>query len=163
MLQPQAQIHTTFTHKAGLVQATWYDLGAELPDLPWQQVYVIGDIDGKVPIVHYAGNDRDNLPGGKTEPGETTDETIQREMREELNCTAEQWAPLGYQKCIESDGAVVYQLRVAARLRVLGPFENDPGGSVIGYSLISLNELNSYIRYGEVGDRLVQLAQAVRY
>ena len=159
MTATRPQIISTFVHKTGSVKVRWYDIDSEIPDLPWQQVYIVGDIDGKVPIVHYGGEDRDNLPGGKTEPGETIDETIHREALEELNCSVESWVPLGYQECTQEDGRVLYQLRVAARLTALGPFKNDPGGAVIGYSLVSLESLNEHIGYGEIGDRLVELGQ----
>jgi 8-oxo-dGTP pyrophosphatase MutT (NUDIX family) len=141
----------------------WYDLvGEPLPELPWQQVYIVGDLDGNVPIVRYEGEGSDNLPGGKTEKGESIGETISREVQEEINCEVLSWEPLGYQKLTEPDGTEYYQLRVFAKLRSLGDFVEDVGGQVIGHSLVSLDELNQHIKYGEVGDRLVRLAKKVK-
>jgi hypothetical protein len=152
-------ITSSFVYQQKTIQVEWFDLlDAPTPDLPWQQVYIIGDLDGLVPIVHYEGDDKDNLPGGKTEPGESIDETISREVQEEINCDVLSWQPLGYQKLTDPDGIVYYQLRVYAKLRRLGEFIEDSGGAVIGHSLVPLDELNDHIQYGEVGDRLIQLA-----
>lgn len=158
----QPAIKSSFVYRQQTIQVEWYDLvGEPLPELPWQQVYVIGDLNGKVPIVHYAGEGHDNLPGGKTEPGESVDDTIRREVQEELNCEVLSWKPLGYQKLTEPDGKIVYQLRVFAKLRRLGEFTEDSGGSVIGHSLVPLDELNEHIQYGKVGERLVELVESL--
>ncbi len=153
-------LKTSFTYRGTFIRVNWFDLvGQELPDLSWQQVYIIGDLDGKVPIVHYATGDKDNLPGGKVEPGETVHQAILREMREELNCEVIAWYPIGYQENHEPNGKVVYQLRVHAKLKLIGAFFSDPGGSVVGYSLVPLRELNDHISYGDIGERMMRLAQ----
>jgi len=41
--------------------------------------------DRKVLVARSRGEDRWNLPGGKREPGETDEETLRREIREELS------------------------------------------------------------------------------
>lgn len=160
MTSNEPHLKTSFTYKGAVIRVNWYELvGSELPDLPWQQVYVIGDIDGKVPVVHYATGDKDNLPGGKTEPGELVDETVRRETQEELNCDVVSWYPLGYQENHEPDGKVVYQLRVRAELKPIGVFENDPGGAISGHTLVSLDELNEHIQYGDIGERMIALVK----
>ncbi len=151
-------VKSSFIYNGTHIDVEWFDLiGLEMPDLAWQQVYVIGDVGGKVPIVHYKTGDKDNLPGGKTEKGEAVDNTIRREINEEINCKVLSWYPIGYQKNIEPSGKVTYQLRVRAKLEKVGDFTEDIGGSVTGYSLIDLDDLNGRIQYGEIGDRLVDL------
>lgn len=163
MTNPTPDLQDSFIYKGFTYKVDWYDLvGKELPRLSWRQVYVIGGIDGKVPVVHYATGDDDNLPGGKVEPGESVDECIVREMQEELNCKVLSWRPLGYQAVYGSDGEVSYQLRVSAKLRPIGEFEQDTGGSVIGHSLVVLDKLNEHIKYGAVGDRMVELARQLQ-
>ncbi|HSX28413.1 MAG TPA: NUDIX hydrolase [Candidatus Saccharimonadales bacterium] len=157
---PQPNLTTSFTYRDKLIQVRWFDLvGKPLPDLPWQQVYVIGDLEGKAPIVHYATGDKDNLPGGKTEPGETVDQTIQREIEEELRCKVVSWYPIGYQENHEPDGTIIYQLRVRAILERSGIFEQDPAGTVVGHSLVDLQDLNTHIGYGDIGERMIALIE----
>lgn len=153
---------TSFIYKGNMILVDWFELlNSPLPDLPWQQVHIVGDLDGKVPVVHYQADDQDSLPGGKTEPGESVDQTVCREIAEELNCTVLSWQPLGYQRLTEHDGHIIHQLRLYALLEKKGEFTHDPGGSVIGYSLVDIDNLNSYIKYGKVGARLEQLAKQV--
>lgn len=141
----------------GKVIVEWFDVSAkdEIPDLDWQQVYIIGNFNNKVPIVMY-DNKGDNLPGGKTEPGESLNETILREIEEELNMRVVSWEPLGYQRLTRPwDDTPTYQFRAYAKLEKIDDFCNDPGGSVIGYRLVELDDLNKFIKYGKVGNRLI--------
>jgi len=147
-------------HEGKQYQVNWFDLvGKGLPDLNWQQVYLIGDLDGLVPIVHYADH-HDNLPGGRTEDGESVEQTLIREIDEELKMKLVFWEPLGYQEWIDIEtGNTGLGLRVYAKLSKEEEFTNDPGGSVIGHSLVPLEELNSYINYHAIGDRMVDLVK----
>ncbi len=43
-----------------------------------------------------------------------------------------------------------------ADLKVEGPFTKDPAGSVAGYDLVGIGELNDRINYGLVGNRIVE-------
>jgi hypothetical protein len=140
----------------GHVDVEWYDVSKkeDIPDLPWQQVYVVGDFEGKVPIVTYL-DAQDNLPGGKTEPGESLEQTMFREIEEETNMQVLGWEPLGYQACTRRDtGETFYQFRAYAKLEKIGEFVNDPDGKVLGYKVVELETMNDYIGYGVVGDRL---------
>ena len=155
----QPDIKSSFISDGVTYYIDWYDLDDEVPDLPWSQVYALGDVNGLVPIVHYA-NRGDNLPGGRTEPGETAEETLIREIQEEINHEVISWSPIGYQVwCNPVNGDNTYQLRLYAKMRPIGEFISDPGGSVIGHSLVSLDELNLRINYGEVGDRMIDVVR----
>lgn len=69
-----------------------------------------------------------------------------------------EWYPIGYQVLtVPGIAKPIYQLRVYAELEKIGEFEHDPGGSVIGYKLVSLSELNKNIEYGIVGERMMKL------
>ncbi len=152
-------ILSSFQFRGETIGVEWYDVANsdELPDIKWEQVYVIGNVNGKVPVVHYADSEVRNLPGGKfDEPGDNIERVLQREMKEELNMRALSWRPLGYQFLTNEKYGNVYQLRVYAELEPIGPFISDPGGKVIGHSLVALEELNSYIQYGKVGERMIE-------
>lgn len=145
------------------INIEWYDLvGKDLPNLDWHQVYMIGDANGLVPIViHGEGNPQYNLPGGRREPGEDIIDTLYREAIEELNYKVLDWALIGYQKLIEPNGDIKYQLRVKAKLEKIGDFSNDPGGDVTGHKLVKIDEVNQLINYGEVGEAMIDAAKSL--
>lgn len=152
-------LRDSFMYKDRKITADWYDIQTkdQLPAVPWSQVYVVGDLDGAVPIVVYR-NEVDSLPGGTPEQGETIDQALRREIREELNCRVLMWLPLGYQKNTQEGQKEMYQLRVYAILEMIGIFESDPGGDVIGYRRISPDSLSETLKWGKIGDRIQRLA-----
>lgn len=149
-----------FIYNGKEVFAEWFDIPSvsEMPDLPWKQVYAVGNLDGKVPVVFYADG-HFALPGGGTEQGETVEQTITREVKEEINCKVVSWIPLGYQKNSIDGVHDGYQLRVYAKLEKIDEFTSDPGGKVIGYKLINLSDLSKTIKWGKMSDHLQELAQ----
>ena len=148
-------LYGEFIHKNVKYHTDFYSLiGQEVPDLPWSQIYIIGNFQNLVPIVKYA-HASDNLPGGGVKSHESIIQIISREAKEELNMIVKSWFPLGYQKVYDNQENTGYQLRVYAELEKLGEFTNDPDGSVIGYELINIEELNNHIHYGEIGDFLI--------
>lgn len=142
------------------IKVEWFELNekSEIPDLPWDQIYAIGDLGGKVPIVLYE-TAKPNLPGGHTESGETLEETLHREIFEEINCEVLEWRPLGYQIVSNEKYGTEYQFRVWAKFKKLGEFREDVGGNVIGYNLVELEKLNDFIKYGKVGERMIELVK----
>lgn len=155
----EPDIKSSFEYKGETILVEWHEVDnvEQLPNIDWEQVYVIGNVDNKVPIVHYDGDGKDNLPGGKFEIDETIEQTLHREIQEELNMKVLFWQPIGYQKLMNKKFGTAYQLRVYAELEPLGEFIEDPGGGVIGHSLVLIDSLNQHIQYGDVGDRMVQL------
>ncbi|MEO5949861.1 MAG: NUDIX hydrolase [Candidatus Saccharimonadales bacterium] len=156
MDKSQPDLVSTFDYN-GIIDVEWYDIfkKEDIPDLPWQHVYVIGDYKGKVPVVIFpSGNE--NLPGGKTETGESIEQTLVREVEEETNMRVISWEPLGYQICTRRDnGEVNNQFRAYAKLERIGRFINDPGGNIVGHTLVDLEHLNEHIKYGVGGERLI--------
>lgn len=149
-------LHGEFIYKNVKYHTDFYSLiGQEIPNFPWSQVYIIGNFKNQIPIAKYI-HASDNLPGGGVKPNESIFQTINREAKEELNMTVKSWFPLGYQKVYDDQGNEGFQLRVYAELEKLGEFTNDPDGSVIGYELINIEELNNHIHYDEIGDFFIE-------
>ena len=158
----QPDLRTSFNYDSQNIVADWYTVPdkSQIPDLPWQQVYTIGNLDGQVPLITSLTCEKEfNLPGGRTELGETIEQTIAREMIEECNMRVIEWQPLGYQHLTEPDGKQIFQFRVYAKLEKIGKFVNDPGGGVIKNTMVDLSQVNSLIKYGEIGERMVKLAK----
>jgi hypothetical protein len=154
----------SFVHEGEEVKVEWFDVRhvQDLPEIPWKQVYIVGDLDGKTPIIFYENHEDVGLPGGKTEPGETVDETIRREVIEETNCEVISWVPLGYQRLSQSGKPVINQLRLYGELKKRGEFEFDPGGGVVGYRLIELDSLNDTLQWGMTGQRIQEMAIQIK-
>ena len=158
----QPDLRTSFNYDSQNIIADWYTVTdkSQIPDLLWQQVYAIGNLDGRVPLITSLMCEKEfNLPGGRTEPGETIEQTIAREMIEECNMRVIEWQPLGYQHLTEPDGKQIFQFRVYAKLEKIGKFVNDPGCGVIKNTMVDLSQVNSLIKYSEIGERMVKLAK----
>ena len=159
----QPDLKSSFEFRGETFKTDWYDIGHvdDLPNVEWQQVYAVGNPDGKVPVVHYADTVVRNLPGGKfDEPGDTIERVLHREMKEELNMRVISWQPIGYQFISNEKFGNAYQLRVYAELQKVGAFVSDPGGSVIGHSIVPIEELNQHISYGDIGERIVGMVRS---
>lgn len=147
--------NSSFTYKDVFYSVIFESLlEKNIPDKKWSQVYVVGKIQNQIPIVKYnkKGVVSFNLPGGGVESGENAEETLRREILEELNMKVLDFSPLGYQVNTTPEGEKFYQLRFFANLEKVGEFEKDIGGSVVGYKLENIKKLNSRINWGEVGD-----------
>lgn len=155
-------LKTSFEYDGQHIRADWYTVTRkeDIPNLPWRQVYAIGNLNGMIPLVINAKSPKAcNLPGGTTEPGETLQDTLERELIEECNMRVLTWRPLGYQVLTDPDGTVTPQFRVYAELEKIGEFEHDPGGHVVANVLARIDELNDMIAYGDIGERMVELAR----
>ena len=155
-------IQSSFTYRDQLYRVDWYTVTdkSQIPDLEWKQIYMVGDLDGMVPLITNAKDpDSFNLPGGSVEAGESLEQTLKREITEECNMEVLTWEPLGYQVVTEPDGKTVPQFRAYAKVRKIGEFVKDPGGTVIGNTLFPVDQVNENIKYGEVGEQMIKLAR----
>lgn len=155
-IQKKADFYGGFKYHGVNYKVDFYSLtNKEIPKLPWSQVYVIGNYNNMVPIVKY-NSSRENLPGGGLKLNENIIQAARREIIEELNMSIEDWSPIGYQRVYDDLGNECYQLRIYGLLKKLGEFKKDTGGTVVGYELVDIANLNSRIGYGEIGDYIVK-------
>ncbi len=130
-----------------------------------KQSYGICFCDGKLVIVFgfFGGKEREwGFPGGRIEPGETYEDALKREIREESNMEVLSFVPLGYQKGSRSgQGVFSYQLRYVCKVRPYGDFIADPAGGVItAVKLIDPVNYEKYLsNWGKIGVRSVERAR----
>lgn len=124
-----------------------------------RQVYGVCFCDNQM-VIGYGGQKHNwGLIGGTIEKGETFEQTLGREIKEESNMEVLRSIPIGYQKVIDTrDGSYVFQLRYACIVRPFGPFIVDPAGSVTEIKLIDPESCKQYFDWGKIGERIVSRA-----
>jgi len=102
------------------------------------------------------------FPGGKVEDGETKEEALIREIKEESNMKVLKYWPIGYQEVVDEG---VYQLRYACIVEPYGSFEKDPdageGYGVDKICTVDPEEFTKYVQWGKIGKRLIERAQEI--
>lgn len=108
-------------------------------------------------VIGYGGVKKHwGLIGGKVELGETLEETLAREIKEESNMKVLSSKPIGYQKVTDTrDGSEIYQLRYACIVEPYGPFVSDPDGSITEIKLIDPADYKQYFDWGKIGERII--------
>lgn len=94
-------------------------------------------------------------PGGGIEKGETIEEAVIREVKEETNMKVIHQKLIGYQDIFEPD-RIVRQTRSFCITEPNGPFITDPDGDVTEIKLIDPKDYKQYFDWGEIGDRIIQ-------
>lgn len=104
------------------------------------------------------------LIGGSIEPGETFEQTLRREIKEESNMEILAFLPIGYQKVTDiKSGKMMYQLRYACRVKPLGPFVIDGGDGmsekgITEIKLINPADYKEYFDWGDIGEHIIKRA-----
>lgn len=104
------------------------------------------------------------LIGGSIEKGESAEEALIREIKEESNMKITSYLPIGYQKVTDTrDQKFFYQLRYACKVIPYGEFTIDGGDgisekAITEIKLINPEEYKKYFDWGEVGYRVMERA-----
>ncbi len=139
-----------------MVKFIWHE--APIPkDMPITQVYgVLFTDDGRIMLRVDKGFH--GLVGGTPEPNETHEETLHREVYEEVNCEISDLHYLGYQTVI-GDGEPYAQLRYIAKLTKIGKNRPDlDGGKMCERILVPAEEAGNILDYGEEGKKIIAAA-----
>ena len=124
------------------------------------QVYGVCFYEDKMVIVHHGEKKHWGLVGDTIEIGETFEETLIREIKEESNMEVLDFLPVGYQKVINiKDNSYIYQLRYVCVVKPYGPFVSDPAGSITKIALINPSDYKKYFDWGNTGERIIQRAR----
>lgn len=158
------QITSTLKNRSGQVLNVKYKENDPLKDLSGkilQAVHAFCFYDDKIVIVYSKEKGYWAPPGGGIEPGETIDEAVIREVREETNMKVLYQELIGYQDIFEPN-RIVRQSRSFCIVEPHGPFIADPGGDVTETKLIEPEDYKRYFDWGEIGERIVKRAIEMR-
>lgn len=140
------------------------DSFVDLPSLKITQAYGVCFCKGKLVIGQRARNGDWGHLGGHVEAGESPEQTLRREIKEESNMAVLDFAPLGYQIVTNPSGQRHLQLRYVCIAQPLGEFVRDPAlhdhGGISAIQLIEPRDYKRYFDWGEIGDRLMERALA---
>lgn len=129
-----------------------------------KQVYGVCFL-GKEIVIGYGGMKKGwGLIGGSVEVGETLEQTLSREIKEESNMEVLTATPIGYQKVTDTrDGKIFYQLRYMCEVKSLGKFIIDEGDGmtekgITEIKLIDPDKYREYFDWGDIGERVIRRA-----
>ncbi len=107
------------------------------------------------------------LPGGTVEAGETTIDTLIREVYEESAVVVDSQTikPAFYQNVYEiqnkdevlEEKFEALQVRYIARAGRIDKFISDPGGSMTEVKWIKLEEIDKYLKWGETNSLIIKI------
>lgn len=136
------------------VEITYHDVD-QFDSIPYDkctQVYGLCFFKNKLVIGFESSKREWVLIGGSIEPGETFEQTLIREVKEESNMRVIKYWPVGFQHILPLD---VCQLRYCCIVEPFGPFASDPDGDISEIKFIKPQNFTDYINWGKIGDRLI--------
>lgn len=122
-----------------------------------QAVHAICFCGDKLVVVYAEAKGYWTPPGGGIELGESYEEAVMREVKEETNMKVLSQKLIGYQDIYEPD-RIVRQTRSVCIVEPYGPFIKDPDGDITEIKLVDSRDYKKYFDWGEVGERIMERA-----
>lgn len=158
------EIKSTLTNRSKQTLEVLYKEEDPLKDLDGkilQGVHAFCFYGDKLVVVFAENKGYWTPPGGGIEPGETYEEAIVREVKEETNMKVLKQQFIGYQDIYEPD-RIIRQTRSVCIVEPLGYFTIDSDGDVTEIKIIDPKDYKQYFDWGPVGDRLMDQALSLR-
>ncbi len=140
---------------------TWIRTDSVEEHKPITQVYgICFDDSGNILICRETSNGKWQIPGGTPEKGESIQETLVREVKEEVDVEIKDIRPLGVQRVdhpnnSSSEGDLFYQVRCICRVKNVNDLTPDPAsGNTWGRKFVPSNEITGYVKWGEIGEAM---------
>lgn len=148
----------TWTWNGNTVKSTWIKTDDISEYSPITQVYgIIFNDKGEI-LVCRKGDGDWQIPGGHPEKDETINQTLEREVLEEVDITISDIQILGIQKGEMpdiSDNKPHYQVRCIAKLKELLPKTPDPdNGEMWERKFVPSSEVTNYVKWNTTGDAM---------
>ncbi len=158
-------IDSTFVSRTtGLTWAIKYndeDTGS-IESLPISAASAVCFYGNKVVLVHVPNRNSWEMPGGGREAGETVEECIIREIREETNMRVLELSPLGFDTFTNPETKeLIHHARFTAIVEPYGPFIADPDGEITEIKLIDPQDYKKYFDWGERSDQMFKKAAEI--
>jgi ADP-ribose pyrophosphatase YjhB (NUDIX family) len=100
-----------------------------------------------------------SIPGGTRDVGESMEETLKREIKEETNCRVIDYRPISYQKVVDPVGETrYYGLQYLCNVVPLGDFKEDPGGNINKIIWIDPDDFEKHIENKEFKKLIIRRA-----
>ncbi len=150
----------TYIYKGTKVINTWIKTDNLENYSPITQVYgIIFNDKNEILVCRESDNGSWIIPGGHPEDGESIEQTLMRELQEEVDVEIEGIKSLGAQKVTFPDdansGKAIYQVRCIAKLRKLNPQTPDPAnGNIWERRFIPASEIIHYVKWGKTGEAM---------
>ena len=155
------EIKSKLTNRSGQVlDYTYYedlDPNENLEGKILQAVHGLCFCGDKLVVVYAESKGYWTFPGGGIEPGETYEEAVIREVKEESNMRVLHQELIGYQDIFEPD-RIIRQTRSFCIVEPYGEFTSDPDGDITEIKLIDPKDLKQYIDWKKIGDRIMERA-----
>ncbi len=149
---------STFKWKGAVVTNTWIKTSEIGKYSPITQVYgIIFNDENEILVCRESSDSKWIIPGGHPEEGESFEETLKREVLEEVDVEISDIKPLGVFKVEFSDDPekIIYQSRFISRLKHLHPQTPDPANnSTWERKFVSAEKVTEYVQWGEVGEAM---------
>jgi 8-oxo-dGTP diphosphatase len=159
------EIKSTLTNSSGQVLSVVYYEGKDptqnLEDKILQAVHGICFLNGKLVIVYAEGKGCWTFPGGGIESGETYEEAVIREVKEESNMRVLHQELIGFQDIYEPD-RTIRQIRSFYVVEPYGDFISDPDDDITEIKLIDSKDYKNYFNWGRVGNRIMERAMELK-
>ncbi|OGE35223.1 hypothetical protein A3C32_02765 [Candidatus Daviesbacteria bacterium RIFCSPHIGHO2_02_FULL_41_14] len=155
------EIKSQFENRGKTYKFTYHDRLPETPTDPkiLDGVHSFCFYKDQLVVVYGGQKDYWTPPGGAIEKGETFEEASIREVKEESNMKVLHQECIGYQDVeLPEDGRIIRQFRMFCIVEPYGDFVSDPDGDISEIKLIDPKDYKNYIKWGEIGDRLMERA-----
>lgn len=158
------EIKSTLTNSKGKVIKVIYREDDPLKNLEGkilQAVHAFCFYGEKMIVVHSPEKGYWTPPGGGIEPGETIEEAVEREIKEETNMKVLHQELIGYQDIYEPN-RIVRQTRSFCLVEPYGDFISDPDGDITEIKLIDPKDYKQYFDWKIIGDHLIKRALEIK-
>lgn len=120
-------------------------------------VHAICFYGDKLVVVYHKERKYFAPPGGGIEEGETYEQAVVREVKEETNMKVLHQELIGYQDIYEP-GRTIRQTRSFCIVEPYGDFVSDPDGDISEMKLIDPKDYKQYFDWLKIGDRIMERA-----